>query len=335
LDPAQPERLYLGTDVGVFVSADQGYTWARESSGFSHVITEHLEINQPSGEDPLLFAFTHGRGAWRVPLASIQEPPSGITQDVDADTSGLWFNAAQSGHGFVVETIDTPVGAQLLVYWFAFLDGRPVWIGGVGKLDRAIARIPMQIASGASFPPDFSATEVQFENWGNLTLSFSTDQQAQVSWNSHLEEFGNGSLDLQRLTRVSDAAESCVSGAWFNPQQDGHGFLVELTQTDDQPALVVFWFVFVDGQQTWLLGSAPFENGTALMDMQQFSGADFPPAFDPETALASDWGSLEFTQTGGGSATVTWQSSLPGFSSDSLELTRLSTLLGHSCPPAN
>jgi photosystem II stability/assembly factor-like uncharacterized protein len=69
VDPADSERLYLGTDLGVFVSVDGGASWAVENTGFAAVVTEWLAINRGGGSgETLLFAFTHGRGAWRVPL---------------------------------------------------------------------------------------------------------------------------------------------------------------------------------------------------------------------------------------------------------------------------
>jgi photosystem II stability/assembly factor-like uncharacterized protein len=61
--PSQPDTLYIGTDLGVFVTTDGGGTWMRENTGFANVVTEHLEINNGR-----LFAFTHGRSAWSVPL---------------------------------------------------------------------------------------------------------------------------------------------------------------------------------------------------------------------------------------------------------------------------
>ena len=65
VDPSDPSRLYVGTDLGVFASADGGATWAVENTGFANVITEALAIGTVSGT-PNIFAFTHGRGAWRV-----------------------------------------------------------------------------------------------------------------------------------------------------------------------------------------------------------------------------------------------------------------------------
>jgi photosystem II stability/assembly factor-like uncharacterized protein len=61
--PTQPDTLYIGTDLGVFVTTNGGASWMRENTGFANVITEHLQINNGR-----LFAFTHGRSAWSVPL---------------------------------------------------------------------------------------------------------------------------------------------------------------------------------------------------------------------------------------------------------------------------
>jgi photosystem II stability/assembly factor-like uncharacterized protein len=63
VDPNNSSRLYVGTDIGVFVSLDGGANWARESTGFANVIVETLKI-----QGNYLYAFTHGRSAWRVSL---------------------------------------------------------------------------------------------------------------------------------------------------------------------------------------------------------------------------------------------------------------------------
>jgi hypothetical protein len=70
VDPDDSQRLYLGTDLGVMITLDGGRTWLREETGFGPAVTMWLSIvRDPSGQK-LLFAFTHGRGAWRVKLAS-------------------------------------------------------------------------------------------------------------------------------------------------------------------------------------------------------------------------------------------------------------------------
>lgn len=66
VDPTHPTRIYVGTDIGVYTSIDSGANWYREASDFANVRVEHLEINGTGTRR--LFAFTHGRGAWRVDL---------------------------------------------------------------------------------------------------------------------------------------------------------------------------------------------------------------------------------------------------------------------------
>jgi hypothetical protein len=68
VDPDDRLRLYLGTDLGVMVSIDGGQTWMAEETGFGPAVTMWLSlIRTPAGQKQL-FAFTHGRGAWRVTL---------------------------------------------------------------------------------------------------------------------------------------------------------------------------------------------------------------------------------------------------------------------------
>jgi hypothetical protein len=117
VDPNSSSRLYVGTDLGVFVSLDGGANWARENTGFANVATESLSINGPAGAKSV-FAFTHGRGAWRVPLCAFSVsrfevfvPESGGAASIDigaqngcswtANTAETWISivSAESGSG--------------------------------------------------------------------------------------------------------------------------------------------------------------------------------------------------------------------------------------------
>lgn len=92
VDPNNANRLYIGTDVGVFSSVDGGANWAVENSGFANVITEALAINT-AGTTKYLFAFTHGRGAWRVELKNI---PCGAVTNSTASLPNGQINTAYS-----------------------------------------------------------------------------------------------------------------------------------------------------------------------------------------------------------------------------------------------
>lgn len=68
VDPDNDQRIFIGTDLGVFVTTDGGVTWAQEIAGFGNIVTEWLLL-QEEGAKLMLYAFTHGRGAWRVQVA--------------------------------------------------------------------------------------------------------------------------------------------------------------------------------------------------------------------------------------------------------------------------
>jgi hypothetical protein len=72
IDPVRPARLYLGTDLGVFISRNSGLTWSVENTGFPNTVTESLSMK--AANPATLYAFTHGRGAWRVPTAPCDTP---------------------------------------------------------------------------------------------------------------------------------------------------------------------------------------------------------------------------------------------------------------------
>lgn len=73
IDPTNGDRLYLGTDLGVFVSLDRGLTWAVENTGFANAVTEAVFVG-PGASGPAVYAFTHGRGAWRAELVFPTQP---------------------------------------------------------------------------------------------------------------------------------------------------------------------------------------------------------------------------------------------------------------------
>jgi hypothetical protein len=67
IDPDNTNRMYLATDLGVFVTTDGGLHWYQENAGFANVYTEHVEI-RTLADGKYLYAFTHGRSAWRLKL---------------------------------------------------------------------------------------------------------------------------------------------------------------------------------------------------------------------------------------------------------------------------
>jgi sugar lactone lactonase YvrE len=92
INPNNTANLYLGTDLGVFVSQNGGASWAIENSGFPNTVVESLALNTTNGQTSL-YAFTHGRGVWRVSISasgcSYSLSATGQQFGVDGDTGSV------------------------------------------------------------------------------------------------------------------------------------------------------------------------------------------------------------------------------------------------------
>ncbi len=74
-DPVNRDLLFVGTDVGAYVSLDRGQSWQRFMSGLPTVPVHDLKIHPRDHE---LIAGTHGRSIWIVDIAPLQQ----MTRDV-------------------------------------------------------------------------------------------------------------------------------------------------------------------------------------------------------------------------------------------------------------
>jgi hypothetical protein len=69
-DPVDPKILYVGTDVGVYVSLDGGTTW-NVLGGDLPVNYVHDIVVHP--RDRIIVAATHGRGMWAMDAIPVQD----------------------------------------------------------------------------------------------------------------------------------------------------------------------------------------------------------------------------------------------------------------------
>jgi photosystem II stability/assembly factor-like uncharacterized protein len=68
VDPADTQRLFLATDLGVWTSRNQGATWYELGDGLPLQSVADLTLHASTRQ---LFAFTHGRSAWSLNLAAL------------------------------------------------------------------------------------------------------------------------------------------------------------------------------------------------------------------------------------------------------------------------
>jgi photosystem II stability/assembly factor-like uncharacterized protein len=69
-DPTNRNLLYVGTDVGVYVSTDRGASWRKFMTGLPTVPVHDLKIHPRERE---LIAGTHGLSIWIVDVAPLQQ----------------------------------------------------------------------------------------------------------------------------------------------------------------------------------------------------------------------------------------------------------------------
>ncbi len=81
LDPSNPDTVYVGTDVGAFVTTNRGGSWQRLGSGMPKVAVWQLDYDAKNG---VLAAGTHGRGAYTLnnrnaePALVVSKADSGV-----------------------------------------------------------------------------------------------------------------------------------------------------------------------------------------------------------------------------------------------------------------
>lgn len=106
-----------------------------------------------------------------------------------------------------------------------------------------------------------------------------------------------------------------IGGAWFNPDQDGQGFLIEVVP-GDPPMLILSWYTFEPsgGGQTWLFGSGPIERqSSATIELLRPVGGVFN---DPALVDKVPWGTAMIRFDGCSSGKVIFDSPVNGLSGE-------------------
>jgi photosystem II stability/assembly factor-like uncharacterized protein len=84
VNPDNPAILYVGTERGVYSTTNGGSSWAQENNGLAVAVRSLKYV--AIGNSVYLYAFTSGRGAWRVLLGTITPPTVSLTAPADLAT---------------------------------------------------------------------------------------------------------------------------------------------------------------------------------------------------------------------------------------------------------
>jgi hypothetical protein len=124
---------------------------------------------------------------------------------------------------------------------------------------------------------------------------------------------------------------SGFTGAWYDPNQSGHGIFIEVLPGSQ---MLAWWFTFnPDGtQQAWFGNVGAIDGDTATIDAIQTAGGRWIPNFDPANVTQPAWGRLVFTFTDCNHGRVDFTSSVAGYGEGHMDLTRITQPAGLSCP---
>jgi ligand-binding sensor domain-containing protein len=68
-DPADARNLYVGTDIGVYVTVDGGASWSVLGGNLPSTYVHDIVIHP---RDRMIVAATHGRGLWVMDAVPVQ-----------------------------------------------------------------------------------------------------------------------------------------------------------------------------------------------------------------------------------------------------------------------
>jgi peptidyl-prolyl cis-trans isomerase A (cyclophilin A) len=121
-----------------------------------------------------------------------------------------WFDPARSGVGFNIEVThdaSTEQGPLMVVYWYDFSQGQPMWLTGVTAFEWGQSSVTMDLihVAGPNESADFLTPPPgdEFETWGELTVSFDDCSTGRFHYDS--PEFGSGEFVATRLTLAEGA----------------------------------------------------------------------------------------------------------------------------------
>jgi len=186
-------------------------------------------------------------------------------------------------------------------------------------------------ANGVATAPPFTA--------GSIVGTYNVAAGAWYPLNAENARLGNGEgiatyFHIQQVEPSTTVPiTSGFTGAWYDPNQSGHGLLIEVLPEN---RLLAYWFAFTpDGtQQAWFGGDGPILGDVATIYSYQGQGGRWIPNFDPAVYVLQPWGQLTFTFTDcdHGRVDFAGNGNNSPWGTNHMDITRLTHPAGLSCP---
>ena len=217
-------------------------------------------------------------------LCSMLGPAIALT----APASGYWWNPAEPGRGFVIET----QGSTLFMAGFLYdVSGRSTWVGSLGAMSSPtqysgsiITYTGGQTLTGAFKPSTVSPS------LGPISISFTSNTQGTLTW-------PGGAIPIQRFDIVpggsaaTQPAGNPQTGWWWNSSEGGRGFAIEVQ--GNQMYLAGYMYDAAGNPVWYLTYGAMTGTSTYTGVWQQFgNGQTMNGAFKPSAVVNANAGSV-------------------------------------------
>jgi len=286
--------------------------------------------------------------------------PSGNINIAQEGLTGGWFNPLTSGQGFEFVISADPVFTDLKAVfgaWYTYdiaagdTDTQRWYSFQAGQIESGMPSVAVPIYQNIdgnfNAPPATTAQPV-----GTGTLSFDTCSTGLFTYT--LDDGRSGAVPLQRLlSNVScedggaptgvAPSDFGLSGAWYNVETGGQGFLIEINPADAQ--VFVGWYAYApagEGQgesgQRWFSAQSAYTVGSTSMDLTVFAstGGTFDSSATAVATVAVGTATITFTSCTTATFDYTFTSGELMGQSGTIALSRLGSPLT-SCafpPPA-
>jgi len=138
-DPYNPKLLFVGTDVGAYVSMDRGGSWQKFMTGLPTVPVHDLKIHPRDHE---LIAGTHGRSIWIVDITPLEQ----MTDSVRARSVALF--APKVAYEYGQPTVEGQAAGHKIYEAPSPAYGADIWYKLSGGARRDTTRIVITDVSG-------------------------------------------------------------------------------------------------------------------------------------------------------------------------------------------
>ncbi len=145
---------------------------------------------------------------------------------------------------------------------------------------------------------------------------------------------GDFTLSGTQVLRISvnRAVDWSFSGAWYDPERNGEGFLLAVSG-DDNPVATLTWYTYTNdasGNQLWIIGTAPVLGETAIFEMFRSEGATFGTEFSSADVNKPYWGQMRVDFSDCNTIKATYNADVSGYGQGTVNLQRLTPVLSNS-----